>query len=98
MNNSIIKDPSFTEAPQVATASALRIPDHDVPEMAIGFGRHLPAGLNRLHGRNPGDYRSSMIGGVTFRKVDPLHEPLKVADARLQSHLESLCESLRAKY
>ncbi len=66
--------------------------DHDIREIAIGFGRQFgPAATSR-------DFGTATLGSVTFRRVDPLREPFQVADARLQSRLEALCETLRAKY
>ncbi len=98
MNNSTIKDPAFTDTLVAGTTARIQIPDHDVAEIAIGFGRQHSAELSRRASQVSAGYNNSMIGGVTFRRVDPLHAPLKVADERLQSHLEMLCESLRAKY
>ena len=66
--------------------------DHDIREIAIGFGRQFG---NRS--AKP-DFGTTTLGEVTFRRVDPLRDPFQVADARLQTRLESLCETLRAKY
>ena len=95
MNNSSIEPSAFTNPTLTEATPVLRIPNHDIPELAIGFGHEQPS---RFLSREVNDYRSSTVGPVTFRRVDPLREPLKVADIRLQKHLESLCESLRAKY
>ena len=98
MTSSIIDTPSFTEAPRTMIRPGFGRVDHDIEEIAIGFGQSAAprSAFNVMRdGRN---IRSSNIGQVTYRRVDPLHEPLKVADARLQRHLEDLCESLRAKY
>jgi hypothetical protein len=66
--------------------------DHDIHEIAVGFGQHFG---NRLKGL---DFGTTTSGEVTFRRVDPLRDPFQVADTRLQTRLESLCETLRAKY
>jgi hypothetical protein len=66
--------------------------DHDIREIAVGFGQHFG---NRL---KSSDFNTTTLGEVTFRRVDPLRDPFQVADARLQTRLESLCETLRAKY
>jgi hypothetical protein len=66
--------------------------DHDIREIAVGFGRQFG---NRT--AKP-DFSTTTLGEVTFRRVDPLRDPFQVADARLQTRLESLCETLRAKY
>jgi hypothetical protein len=87
-------DSQFTNSVFDEMTQVRNIPDHDIAEIAIGFGRH---NANLLHGTNT-DYHTATTGPVTFRRVDPLREPLHVADARLQKHLESLCETLRAKY
>ncbi|HWF43770.1 MAG TPA: hypothetical protein VG537_03920 [Candidatus Kapabacteria bacterium] len=87
-------DSKFTNSVFDEMTQVRNIPDHDIAEIAIGFGRHS---TTLLHGANT-DYRTTTAGPVTFRRVDPLREPLRVADARLQKHLESLCETLRAKY
>ena len=84
----------FTNSIFDETTQIRSIPDHDIAEIAIGFGKQ---GAGKLHFANS-DYRTTTTGPVTFRRVDPLREPLRVADARLQQHLESLCETLRAKY
>jgi hypothetical protein len=94
MKNSSIEPLAFMNPALAEPAPALRIPDHDIPELAIGFGRQP----NRLLNREVNDFHSTTVGSVTFRRVDPLREPLKVADIRLQRHLEDLCETLRAKY
>jgi hypothetical protein len=44
------------------------------------------------------DFGATTIADITYRRIDPLREPLIVADERLQSRLETLCENLRAKY
>ncbi|GEM_PF-2426033 len=74
------------------TASAkISSPQHDIAEIAIGFGRQYSS--------RPGqDFRTATIGEITFRRVDPLREPFQVADRRLQDRLEALSEALRAKY
>ncbi len=66
--------------------------DHDIREIAVGFGQHFGSRLKNS------DFGTTTHGEVTFRRVDPLRDPFQVADARLQTRLESLCESLRAKY
>ena len=82
------------------TCLALAMPrvadvDHDIPEMAFGFGQVATqkSGQSRRM-----DFGTTTLGEVTFRRVDPLREPFQVADTRLQARLESLCETLRAKY
>ncbi len=88
MNNTIAV-PALHEA--LSTDRTNRA-DYDIPEIAIGFG---------LHFGNPArakDFGATTLGAVTYRRVDPLREPFQVADRRLQSRLESLCETLRAKY
>jgi hypothetical protein len=65
---------------------------HDIREIAVGFGLHFGSRLKNS------DFGTTTHGEVTFRRVDPLRDPFQVADARLQTRLESLCESLRAKY
>ena len=84
-----IDTPAFTET-MAAPAMRAVIPDHDIREIAIGFGRQAA--------KRPTDFGTTTMGDVTFRRVDPLREPLKVADERLQVRLEALCEILRAKY
>ncbi len=66
--------------------------DYDMPEIAMG--------INHYFGRSSksADFGTTTFGEVTFRRVDPLRDPFQVADARLQTRLESLCETLRAKY
>jgi hypothetical protein len=66
--------------------------DCDIREIAVGFGRQFG---NRT---TKPDFGTTTLGEMTFRRVDPLHDPFQVADARLQTRLESLCETLRAKY
>ncbi len=66
--------------------------DHDIREIAIGFGQRFGTD------RKSQDFGTTTHADVTFRRVDPLRDPFQVADARLQTRLESLCESLRAKY
>ena len=66
--------------------------DHDIREIAVGFGRQFG---NRT--AKP-DFGTTTLGEVTYRRVDPLRDPFQVADSRLQTRLESLCETLRAKY
>ena len=65
--------------------------DRDIAEVAIGMGKMLGA-------RTARDFGTTTFGEVTYRKVDPLEEPFRVADARLQVRLEELCDLLRAKY
>jgi hypothetical protein len=65
--------------------------DHDIAEVAIGFGQHFGNPRRR-------DFGATTFSDVTYRRVDPLREPFEVADARLQTRLETLCETLRAKY
>ena len=89
-----IEHPQFTtEAPVDVMPKAVSV-DHDVAAIAIGFGQKLGAQL----GGPRRDFGTTTMGEVTFRKVDPLREPFRVADARLQVRLEELCETLRAKY
>ena len=64
--------------------------DCDIPEMAAAFAMRSA--------KRTTDITTTTFGDITFRKVDPLREPLKVADTRLQQRLETLCETLRAKY
>jgi hypothetical protein len=95
MKNSTIEIQSYTDnclAPAMPRTANV---DHDIPEMAIGFGRVATqqSGQSRRM-----DFGTTTLGEVTFHRVDPLREPFKVADGRLQSRLESLCETLRAKY
>jgi hypothetical protein len=66
--------------------------DYDMPEIAMGINQYFG------HSSKSTDLGTTTFGEVTFRRVDPLRDPFQVADARLQSRLESLCESLRAKY
>ncbi len=66
--------------------------DYDMQEIAMGFGRQFGDRAKRS------DFGTTTLGEVTFRRIDPLRDPFQVADARLQSRLESLCETLRAKY
>jgi hypothetical protein len=66
--------------------------DHDIREVAMGFGQHFGDRTKRQ------DFGTTTLAEVTFRRVDPLRDPFQVADARLQTRLESLCETLRAKY
>ncbi len=68
------------------------IMDHDVEAVAIGFGKQFGG---RLAG---GEFGTTTAGAVTYRRVDPLRDTFQVADSRLQSRLETLCETLRAKY
>ncbi len=95
MRTSIIETPSFTESSHTISRPRIGSADHDIEEVAIGFGQSFSS--NSTFGESH-RMKSSRIGQATYRRVDPLHEPLKVADARLQKHLEDLCESLRAKY
>ncbi len=93
MNNAMIE----TLSPGRVTHRVSRVDDrsshdHDIREIAVGFGQHFG---NRLKGS---DFGTTTLGEVTFRRVDPLRDPFQVADARLQTRLESLCETLRAKY
>ncbi|HEY3874535.1 MAG TPA: hypothetical protein VGM92_03590 [Candidatus Kapabacteria bacterium] len=79
---------------QATTASSLlrgRSLDHDIEAVAVGFGKRF---ASRLTG---GEFGTT-TNGVTYRRVDPLREAFEVADTRLQSRLETLCEALRAKY
>ncbi|MDP4200020.1 MAG: hypothetical protein Q8922_07470 [Bacteroidota bacterium] len=69
--------------------------DYDLLEVAIGFAKNR---IHRLSSSECADFGTTTFGDVTFRRLDPLEEPFRVADTRLQSRLESLCESLRAKY
>jgi hypothetical protein len=67
--------------------------NHDIEAVALRFGA--------AQGQSVADIANlgtATVSAITFRRVDPLHEPLKVADERLQSRLEELCETLRAKY
>ncbi len=80
--------------PMLRPAHAVVSLDHDIAEIAIGFGRRFGAAPRAA----AQDFGAATQGGVTFRKVDPLREPFEVADRRLQSRLETLCETLRAKY
>ena len=108
MKTKTILAPSFHAAAPAELAPmtmTVRIGDHDVREIAIGFGRKtsersLPLGSSsaRSDRRELGSIAPSTIAGVTYRRTDPLREPLRVADERLQLHLEELCEALRAKY
>ncbi len=66
--------------------------DHDIREVAVGFGQHFGSRVKNS------DFGTTTLGEVTFRRVDPLRDPFQVADARLQTRLESLCDTLRAKY
>jgi hypothetical protein len=67
--------------------------DHDIEEVARHFGAERPRSI-----RDFADFSTTTIAEITFRRIDPLREPLQVADERLQSRLEALCETLRAKY
>jgi hypothetical protein len=91
MNHSIDM-PSFTGECLVEPMLRSIAMDHDIPEVAIGFGRHFG------NQTAPKDFGTTTLGAVTYRRVDPLREPFQVADRRLQTRLESLCETLRAKY
>lgn len=88
------------EAPAVSVTAAARARrdsrlDYDVREIAMSFGEGHARSLTSVECASHG---TNTFGGITFQRVDPLHEPLKVADARLQSRLEVLCETLQAKY
>lgn len=71
--------------------------DYDIPEIAIGFGQRFGS---RVAAKDHGTTTLGAAGSttVTYRRVDPLREPFQVADRRLQSRLDALCETLRAKY
>jgi len=98
MRNTTIETPSFMEATVAPLSVRPLLPHHDIAEVAIGFGRQVTAQ------RRAADFGATTFGDLTFRRVDPpmrndpLREPLKVADQRLQVRLEELCETLRAKY
>lgn len=67
--------------------------DHDIREVTLAFGA-----TRSRQAIEYANFGTTTIADITHRRIDPLHEPLKVADERLQSRLESLCEALRAKY
>jgi hypothetical protein len=67
--------------------------DHDIEAVARCFGAAQPL----LNGEIE-NFGATTFADTTFRRVDPLREPIQVADDRLQSRLETLCETLRAKY
>ena len=77
--------------PKVKPAFILPI-DRDIEEVAIGFGRAFADRIPTIN------FATTTHAGVTYRRVDPLRESFEVADRRLQSRLEILCETLRAKY
>ncbi len=85
-----IENPQFTNECAMEVLPKPISVDHDVAHIAIGFGQKL-GGVRK-------DFGTTTMGEVTYRRVDPLREPFAVADARLQSRLEELCETLRAKY
>ncbi|HET6401833.1 MAG TPA: hypothetical protein VFH95_10580 [Candidatus Kapabacteria bacterium] len=87
MNHSILEKPAF---PDLTYRTART--DYDLPELATIFGQPDSATKQRK------DFGATTLGAVTYRRVDPLREPFQVADRRLQTRLESLCETLRAKY
>jgi len=95
MKNSTLEIPDYTDNCLVAPMPRMADVDHDIPEIAIAFGR-IPS-IQFAQSRRR-DFGTTTHGDVTFRRVDPLREPFQVADMRLQSRLESLCETLRAKY
>ena len=92
MNNSILEKPAFRETYLADSSHGTDRTDYDIAEVAIGFGQRFGS---RAKGT---DFGATTLGAVTFRRVDPLHEPFQVADRRLQRRLEALCETLRAKY
>jgi hypothetical protein len=69
--------------------------DYDVREIAIGFGEERPQSLSSAECAG---YGSTTLGDITYLRIDPLRAPFRVADTRLQSRLEALCETLRARY
>ena len=82
--------------PAIAESTAT---DRDIPEIALRFGQQYRSGQSAiLTPTDCPDFKTSTFGEVTFRRVDPLREPLIVADQRLQKKLEVLCDTLRAKY
>jgi hypothetical protein len=97
MNNSMIETQTISSDRLINRASrtdaiATLDTDHDIREIAMGFGQQFGTRSQRP------DFGATTFGEVTFRRVDPLRDPFQVADARLQTRLESLCETLRAKY
>lgn len=87
MNHSIIENPASPGVPLLAGRT-----DYDIPEVAIGYGLRFGS---RVAAK---DFGATTLGAVTYRRVDPLREPFQVADRRLQTRLEALCETLSAKY
>jgi hypothetical protein len=97
MNNSAVETQTLSSSRLINRTSRLEdqsslAHDHDIREIAVGFGKHFGSQSKSQ------DFGTTTLGEVTFRRVDPLRDPFQVADARLQSRLESLCETLRAKY
>ncbi len=44
------------------------------------------------------DFNTTTHGGIGFRQVEPVQYAPLSSDARLQKHLEELCEALRSRY
>jgi hypothetical protein len=91
MNNLAVETQTLNRISRTDDRSSLTH-DHDIREIAVGFGQHFGSRLKSS------DFGTTTHGEVTFRRVDPLRDPFQVADARLQTRLESLCDTLRAKY
>jgi hypothetical protein len=92
MNNLTMETQVITRDRTIAHRVDRLSTDRDIQEIAVGFGRQFG---NRT---SKPDFGTTTLGELTFRRVDPLRDPFQVADARLQTRLESLCETLRAKY
>jgi hypothetical protein len=92
MNTSIIESPALMRTQQTNLTQRADRTDYDMQEIAAGFGKQFGSRTTKP------DFGTTTLGEVTFRRVDPLRDPFQVADARLQTRLESLCETLRAKY
>ena len=64
--------------------------DRDIPEVAQLFGAETShASVGDQH------QEFARLGGF---RMDPIREPFIVADERLQSRLQALCDALRVRY
>ncbi len=90
MNNLVIETQTLNRIKRTDDRSTH---DHDIREIAVGFGQHFGSRLKKLRFWHNDSRVKSLFGasipyGIRFR----------LPIARLQTRLESLCESLRAKY
>jgi hypothetical protein len=85
-----------------ATLPSSRLAERDIQEVVQQFAVRPQVSARSIGSLladvATNDYDTTTVGEITYMRVDPLREATVTADTRLQKRLESLCETLRAKY